>query len=358
MGASLHKIWALATKDIVDSLRNKTTLSVILGVVMVMLTGQALPMMLRLSSVPRVALYDAGATDLADALGDEAMRVIEAESPEELEAILTEVAEVALGMVVPADWSERPTADEPLRLVGYYPHWVAVDELAEIRALAEARLSEQLETPVQIITTGHAVYPSPTADGQPAMFTLSLVVALLTICVVVVPYLILEERETHTMDALLVSPASVAEVILGKALAGSVYGLAAGAVVLAFGADMVVHWGLALLGVIAGTLLGVSVGLLMGGLFENAQQMGLWLGLALLLLIAPPFLSDAAGAGWPPLVRAALAWLPSTGLTDLVRASLAGPVSIDDAALDLATIATASALILAAVAWQVRRADR
>ncbi|MCA9969225.1 MAG: hypothetical protein KC425_03370, partial [Anaerolineales bacterium] len=61
-------VLALAGKDVVDALKNKTTLTMVLGLALMMLTVQALPLLLKLDSRPRVAVYDAARTALADAL--------------------------------------------------------------------------------------------------------------------------------------------------------------------------------------------------------------------------------------------------------------------------------------------------
>ena len=59
------------------------------------------------------------------------------------------------------------------------------------------------------------------------MIATVLVIVLATIGGFMVPYLILEEKQTHTMEVLLVSPASVSQIGTGKALAGLFYCLAA-----------------------------------------------------------------------------------------------------------------------------------
>jgi len=63
--------------------------------------------------------------------------------------------------------------------------------------------------------------------------------------------------------------------VAGKALAGLFLCLAAAGVALACQWPVVVHWGLAVLVVIFASLLAVAVGLLLGMLFETAQEMGL-----------------------------------------------------------------------------------
>ncbi len=64
----LRIIWVIASKDIVDAIKNKTTLSVFVGVVLMMLTTQALPLILSLQDTQRLVVYDAGDAPLLERL--------------------------------------------------------------------------------------------------------------------------------------------------------------------------------------------------------------------------------------------------------------------------------------------------
>ena len=73
------------------------------------------------------------------------------------------------------------------------------------------------------------------------MVTTTLAIALLTIGILLSPLLIIEEKESHTFEALLVSPASFTQVIAGKALAGASYCLIAALAVLLLTHNLVVQ---------------------------------------------------------------------------------------------------------------------
>ncbi|NIV39073.1 MAG: hypothetical protein GWN58_59555, partial [Anaerolineae bacterium] len=53
-------IWAIAAKDIVDAIKNKTVITIVLGMATMMLSVQAFPLLLKLSATPRAIVYDAG----------------------------------------------------------------------------------------------------------------------------------------------------------------------------------------------------------------------------------------------------------------------------------------------------------
>jgi hypothetical protein len=59
-GERVRIVWAIAAKDIVDALKNRTILSVVLRMATLMFSAQAFPALLKLSATPRAVVYDAG----------------------------------------------------------------------------------------------------------------------------------------------------------------------------------------------------------------------------------------------------------------------------------------------------------
>ncbi len=359
LSASLRIIWAIAFKDMVDAIKNKTILSVVLGVGLLMLSGMALPLLMGLADIHRMVIYpEADSQSLAQLGGDIDFDIIPVESPEQMEAYMTQVGGKVMGLAVPADFDQLIASDGEVILEGYFVHWVNETDAAEEREYFEAQLSDIFGKPVRINAEGNQVYPPPDSDGQPFMTAISITIAILTISIFIVPYLMIEEKETKTMDALLVSPARISEVVVGKALAGLIYGLTAAAIVMAFNQAMIVHWWLAILAAICGTLLTVAVGLLLGSIFENPASMNLWLGMVMAALMLPVFLVNSMKAEWPEIVKFILTWIPSVPLSKLFRISLSGSVLPDQVLLYFGVVLGSAALILAVVAGIVRRMDR
>jgi ABC-2 type transport system permease protein len=355
---SLSITWAIAAKDIVDAVKNKTTISVILGVALLMLSSQALPLIARLSDVHRVVVYDAGASRLPGELKrNPEVDLIRASSLQDLKDILAESSGTMLGLMLPADLDQARDANQALQLDGYFAHWVSAADAAAEGAFFEAQLGALAGQPVHIELAGHTAYPAPDSAGQPLLVSISLVVVIITISGVLVPYLMVEEKETRTMDALLVSPARISQVVVGKAIAGMVYGLVAAAVVFAFNRTLVVHWEWAVLATLCGTLLAVSAGLLLGSAFDNPQNMGPWMGFLFALLLMPVFLIMLK-PGLPAFLSTAMPWLPSAALEKLFRISFSEIVPLDQALSNLAILVGSALLLLAAVVWIVRRSDR
>ena len=356
---NLRIIFAIAVKDMGDAIRNKTTISIIVGVALLMLSGQAMPLLLKLQAVPRAYYYDAGESSLIpDLAKSKDYQLVKMPSQDELENIVAESSSAVLGLVIPPDFDQKVEGGESVRLEGLIVHWVKSQDVDEAVSFFEEKLSKQIGTSLEINIKGNTIYPGPDADGQPFMLTLSLVVATITIGSFLVPLLMVEEREKHTMEALMVSPASYSQVVLGKTIAGLFYCITAAAVVLVINFSMINQWGIAVLAVLGGAFFTVAIGLLVGTLFEHQGVMNMWLGLILILLIMPVFLEQTIGGRLPEVIAAIFPWLPSVAMSDLVQMSLSNRLVPDQVALNLGIMLGFAVLILAAVVWRVRRMDR
>jgi ABC-2 type transport system permease protein len=355
----LRIIWAIAAKDLVDALRNRTFIAIIIGVAVLVPSGQALPLLLRLSNTPRAILYDAGKSRLAVELKkSEELRLAAVRSAEEMERAIGEASVPELGLIFPSDLDDRLAAGDPIELDGYLAHWVRDSEADELVTFFQETLTDLAGQPVRIRTEGHTVYPAADAGGRPFMTSMSLLVVILAISGTVVPYLILEEKESHTIDALLISPASISQMVAGKALVGMFYGLLAAGIVYALNLRLVVHWEIAILAAVCGTAFAVSFGLLLGILFDNPQNMNPWFAIGLLVLMLPLFMTSLMAGDSPSIVRAVLSWLPSTLLYKAFVSSFAGSVSWAEIAGNVVMVLAYTAALLALTVRRMRRLDR
>lgn len=343
-------VLVLAAKDIVDALKNKTTLTIVLGLSLMMLTVEALPLLLKLDDRPRVAIYDAARTGVADELRRAgAVQIFEMRSAEAALNAARESSAALVAVTLPPDW-ENSTG--PLTVEGYVAHWVGGRSADTAVSQAEAALTAVANRPVTI--QRQTVYPTLQNGGHTIMVALGLALATTLITSILVPYLILEEKTTHTLDALRVSPASVNQVLLGKGLAGVVYGVLAAAVLLAFNLPMVNQWGLMLLAVLALALFGVGLGLLVGAQVENEGAVQMWVGLLTIVLMFPLMLAFTNSSRLPAWVQTLTVWLPTTAAFDLMRLSFgdvwpAAQIWPKATALLLAVV-----LVFTAAGWRLR----
>ncbi len=347
-------IWAIAAKDMLDAFKNRTTLSIILGITFVILSGQALPLMLKLNATPTAAIYDAGNARLLDALrANDQVQVRALRSQDELTIYLTEVTEPQLGLVLPADFDQAIADGASVTLEGYYAHWVSEDEVTALKTVFEDQITQEVGQPVTIRTEGHRLYPSADSGGQPFMATMMLVLATLLMSVSLIPQLITEEKETHTLDVLLISPASIGQIIAGKALTGATYSLAAGGVVLLLNRYMVVQWGLALTALLANIVFSVALGLLLGTLFDNIQNMRLWSGMLLITLIVPVFLLMISHTKWSPTLNTLMTLLPTVQLAKIASLAFSNEWLPGTIAQNLALVLAWAGALYAGTVWTI-----
>ena len=164
------------------------------------------------------------------------------------------------------------------------------------------------------------------------------------------------EKRTKTLDALLVSPVSPGQVVLGKALAGSFYVLLSGGLFFALNWAYVTNWGLALLGFLICAIFSIGLALAMGSFIQSRKHMQIWMFPIMFVLIIPAIFSQEPNLA--PGLRAAFSWLPTSAMTRIFQFSLSSNVPTDQFLTNLAISLVTTVLVYVAVIWKVRQADR
>jgi len=141
-------------------------------------------------------------------------------SAAEMEAGLAGYSGALLGLSLPASLEQQLAAGQPIKLEGLLAHWVSAEDAEELRAVFERKLGEIAGRPVQIALAEQRVYPTAESGGQTGLSAWSLIAVMLVMGGTLTPLLLLEERQMHTLEALLLSPATAGQVVAGKALAG------------------------------------------------------------------------------------------------------------------------------------------
>ncbi len=354
--ARWRMIWAITSKDLVDALKNKQTLSVLISVLFVVVMYRLLPV-LQGDDIPEVLVYDAGESALAVALENSpALEVHLHLSQEKMEEFLSNGGVPILGVVIPADFDQALADGRNPTLQGYVMHWVRPAAAAELQQYVEAVVGELVGVPVEV-QMGHVVYPSFDAGGLGVSTAMGAVFAMVMVGVSFIPHLMLEEKHTRTLDALLVSPAGPFEIATAKALTGLAYYFLTIVVVFAINHAVILHWGLALLAAFCAAGFTVALGLLLGTLIPTRQQLMLWAWFILLPLFLPMFLVllEELVPVW--LVNI-LKWTPSAALLNILRVAFSYDAPFALYAPMVAVLLGFSAVLWGVVVWRLQRADR
>ena len=362
---TLRIIWAIARKDIVDAIKNRTILTVFGSVIFTVAMYKFLPYLDRGEELPGLLLYDAGDSALTVQLEESPqLRLYTYDSRERLEHLITRADDFELGLVFPADLDRRLAAGERVELEAYTAYWLGDRTVEELRQAFQDELefyvsaSAPAGAAVEIEAEPTRLYPlDPATPSSGFMVSVAIVLVLTMVGVLVVVHLMLEEKQNQTLDALLVSPASSLELLLGKAVTGAVYCLAGVVAVYAINAAYVVHWPLALCAGSCGALFTVGLGLLLGTLFDTRQQLMLWGFLLMNVLLLPMFLIIMADV-LPSAAVTAMHWTPTSAVGWLVRASFLPRPPVGPALARLGYVLAWAGAMYALGAWRVRRLER
>lgn len=355
---NLRIIWAITAKDITDAIKNKIVQGVLIGVAFMMLSSQALSLLLGLKAESTAFFWDQGkSVIIKEIVRSRELDFYPRDDLAELQDAVSQSAEPILGIVIPPDFDERVSGGA-ISLQTYYAHSTKPGTVNELTAYFEDHLSRQTGVAISLETAGNPLYPLAEGLGYPMMIAFGVVLGVMTVGLILTPYLIVDEKETHTLDALLISPAGVTHLLIGKSLVGLFYSLTASLLIFAFSWRWIVHWDLIFLAIIFGGLCSVSIGLLVGASFETPTTVNMFVGLLLGILLIPMYLFTSLAPKLSPFVRTIMESFPSIAMYKIVRQSFAEFASLNAVVINLAILLIWMLAMLGAVAWQIRRLDR
>jgi ABC-2 type transport system permease protein len=358
----LRTTLAIARKDALDIFLNKSTLVMLLTPVLLTILFAVLSGLLG-SKPARLLVYNPERSGVSQAVSDSLARsqIVLASSPEEVASAFApdKSTSYALGQVVP------PGFDASLRR-GEHPHlalYLNGNELndmqrqAVVHALTDyASALSHPQPPLNIaLTTIHASSSTFTLD----LGTFYVVMALLTsisVGISLVSTLLVEEKEKKTLRVLLVSPASLPDVVLGKLLVGLVYQFLLSLVVMAVLNGFVGNLPLVFLFVLLIAGFGLALSLFAGSMFRTTSGLGGFLGVVSLLFILPAVFSSSLGMLFGnTLVLRFMRALPTYCMADGLLKALQGQGAIGSIFLDLLITLGCTLLCLGAAIWILHR---
>ncbi|HSG43325.1 MAG TPA: ABC transporter permease [Anaerolineales bacterium] len=356
---NLHIVWVIASKDIVDSLRNKLIISLILGMAFMLLMPKVMGLMLVPPETP-VLLYDPGESRITTILeNSNQYQVQHTGSISEIEQVIGSMGfglGVEFALVVPDDFDQILEAGGQPVLNGYLA-WTNRMKADQFKADFEVLIGEMLNQQVRIDIEGNFVYPPRNSGLWLLMVTVTPVTIILIMGMQLVPTLLFDEKQTKTMSALLVSPASIGQVVLGKVLAGLFYVMVSAGVVFAINWAGVVNWEVVSLFVFGISVFSVGVGLVLGSFFER-QQDAVGLTTLLLVFFIGALFVNMLGQDIPFVVQTILPWIPSVALAEIIRFVFLENTPWVQVWTNLGSVLFISALLYGVVIWKIHRLDR
>jgi ABC-type Na+ efflux pump permease subunit len=355
----LRIIWTIAAKDISGTLKNRLALSIIIGTTFVVASGAVPRMLIMRQANPTAIVYDPGhSAVLRSMTGSDEFQIGIVDSLEEMEEIVSQAPEPLLGLSIPQDFDAQAEGGGTILLEAFAVHWAAVEQVDQRAEFFQEQLSQVSGGQVQINVSEQRLYPPPVLEGGAIMFVMLVLIVMLTMGFAMVPLLLVEEKTTHTLDVLLVSPARIYQVAAGKALAGGFYCLLAMLVVFTLNRFLVVNWAVALLAVLLGVTFTVIVGLLVGVISDNPTTVGMWGAILILGLAGLTLVGAFLDLNWPPIVQTLLDYLPTAAMAELIGFSMAGEFPVAQMWANAAALLVASLAAFGLLTWRLRLTDR
>jgi ABC-type multidrug transport system permease subunit len=353
---SLRIILAITSKDILDAVRNKTILSLLISALALSAFFTLMP---RLSDTgsPLVFLADTGHSSYTARISrSDSLRVRLYASVEKMKADFIQRADNQFALVLPADFDQTLASGQIPQIQAYVLNWVSSKTISEKKTNIESGLAAIIGSPVQINLNGGTLYMLPESNGGLLEAT-GIIVILLTTGMVLVPHLMLEEKRTHTIEALLVSPANISQIAISKTLTGVFYVSIFAILVVAANAYLVLQWGVVVSDIFLTILVAVSIGLLLGIVIGNRQQLTILTQVLLIPLVLPILLrifSDLLPGWLSNIVR----WMPSAVMFDLLRTSFSNQSNPGQILPRLGILVISFITLFGISAWLIRRVER
>jgi len=356
---SLNIIWTITSKDVLDALRNKLIVSLIIGLTLMLI----MPKVMGLAIDPpytSLLVFDPGSSVLAAELEDSPQfEVIRVNSRSRLKEVIGSQMTglgVEFGIAIPPDINQNLETGEVSELDGYLV-WANRGKGDQLKSDFEQQFNELLGESVRINIEGNLVYPPSNSPLSLSILTWTSVIVILSMGINLIPHLLFEEKITKTLDALLVSPAGAGQVVAGKALAGLFYILVTAGVVFAINWAGVVHWEIAALFAIVSGLFCVALGLVLGSFYERQQEI-IGLTMILLVVLVGALFISGMDLEIPAIIQAIIPWVPSVALSNILQLSYLESAPWDQLWQSLGSLLGFSILLYALVIWKVRRSDR
>lgn len=364
---NLTVITAIVRKDMLDVIRNRTTLFALLTplflAVLYWVMSEALS-----EDVTTLALYNPGNSALIrqETLPDNTQwNIIPAPSAEAVRTMVdNNTQNAAVGVVLP------PDTDAVLRAGGHpavqvYFHGAKYNDFSQQLFVARLintgqRVGGQ-QPLLQLTPTILRATPEQQAgDGgrsrlAAAFGMVTLLVGLLSTGLMLVPTLLVEEKERKTLRLILSAPASYADVVIGKMLVGLIYTLLLGAFLLLISRiplsalPQVVYFGL------LGGILFLLLGVLVGVVSKNGTEANTY-GTVIFLLALVPILFGLPGLDLTQgALGVALHFIPNFYIVDGMGRALQDTTTPDSFLLNTAATVAAIVAIFALATWSLRR---
>lgn len=356
-------MWAIVRKDAAE-LRHNTQLLVLLSMpFLVFFLYRLLYVGAALETKLAVAVLDEGQSQLVtrlEALPD--LDIHRVTSTDELRQLADD--EDMQGIVIPAGFDAAARqGEQPVLTVYLNKQSGSRTEVERFQRLLQEQvlyLSGQTWGAEVVWDDAAAITHRTPFSEQVALngylFTVVLTMALYMAGTNVVSHLIAEEKEKHTLDSLLTSPARLTAFVAAKTIIGLLMGVIMFGLMTFFNGGLTGNWDIYVFFITLAILAYVGLGILTGLWAENTKQCNIWSSMLMFVVLMPSWFGSFLDVSepWYTLFRLIPTHYLVTTLTDSLEARVTWGEAVPNLLIWLGT----TLLVWLVVGWVVRTRPR
>jgi len=363
----LRSVLAIARKDAIDILVNKSTMTVLILPIALAILFLFMGKLIG-GHTTNMLVYNPGHSQVVQVVSGafSSVKITEASSPDDVTAAFGpngthKDSPYDVGLIVPADFDHALQTGGHPQISLYTNGSNNIDQhqnmLLQAAIINYARQVANPQAPLELTS---AMINPPQEKNVENMLgnyygAVSLVVSFM-VGLTLMPGLLIEEKEKKTLRMLMVTPASFTDVILGKLLIALGYQLALSLIALAIQNGFIGQVPLVLLYALLGSCFSLALGLLLGCIFSTASAAGAAGGLVFFIYIVPAIFAGPLGT---LLVNNPIAQvvkvLPPYYMAEGVYNAMQSQGSLSSNLLDIGIIAGSTLVFLLVAAWLLRR---
>ncbi len=361
-------ILAIARKDALDILLNKSTLSLLISPILLALLFLGIGSLLG-SKTTNVLVYNPGKSAVEGVLKSayQDIKITYVNAPEEVSSAFGpdgthKNSTYALGLVVPADFESSLRAGGHPQLQLFLNGDSTSNQQRTLLQGAIANYSRTIANPQPPANiTVATINPPKVIDTGTYDVNIMYSSAILLISFLagtsLVPGLLVEEKEKKTLRMLMVTPASFTDVVIGKLLVGLGYQLLLTIVVVGIQGGYIGQIPVILLFALLGSCFSVSLGLLAGSLFQTTTTAGMFAATVSSIIYTVPiffvglFYQILGDNPFTPIVKALATYYIADGVTK----ALQNIGTWSNLREDISVVIASIILLLALATWGLRR---
>jgi ABC-2 type transport system permease protein len=317
----LRIILAIAWKDILEGWKNKVVLTSVITALFLVIFYNYLPDLTRDNDLPTLVFLLSDSTyveEIADGIDN--FNIYFEEDLERFEYRLRDSETPMLGFILDKEVLASFDSANSLILTAHVPYWMNEGQIIVLQESFTETFSNKWQKELYLNDDINIIYPvmESSANGKIFIASAGLLLQIVLLGLSMAPQMIIEEKETRTLNAIMVSPATLAQFILGKSLAVLFYTILTTTIGLFFIGYLVVNWSLLIPSLLIGMFTFIIPGILVGTILETKQQISLWIWVLFIPTMLPMFLSIVRIL--PEAIMRIIDWWPTVVLSRLIQA--------------------------------------